>query len=297
MPCPRYTRRFLTTHCLTQRLSVPQNMFGLSIFEKDLLFWITRAIQILQATVKYACGSQILQAMKLLEILVILPTYLFPHSEKYFMSCLDVRFVLSKMAEVCPTTTIKNTSMHIQARLDDEDWKEGHFFIPKISLYKITLSTYCIVTKWTNEDIVIGSCGIISPRRKHCGTITTNQHPHPLIMRQHLFSFHSSWGFTWRQASFFERENSWKWTPQTCFPQFHIKAGFWCWETSWKWTPQTCSQETLKHFHEKTSRNSPTVCFLPQNMFDLLPYTKCSQCLFTSQQIYSKCLLSFLENV
>ena len=169
-----------------------------------------------------------------------------------------------------PPPPTKNTSMHLQARLDNEDWKEGHFFIPKISLYKITLSTYCIVTKWTNEDIVIGSCGIISPRRKHCGTITititTNQHPHPLIMRQHLFSFHSSWGFTWRQASFFERENSWKWTPQTCFPQFHIKAGFWCWETSWKWTPQTCSQETLKHLHEKTSRNSPGVCSLPQNM-------------------------------
>ena len=90
-----------------------------SIFEKDLLFWITRAIQILQATVKYACGSQILQAMKLLEILVILPTYLFPHSEKYFMSCLDVRFVLSKMAEVCPTTTNNGWTIKIgQWRLE-----------------------------------------------------------------------------------------------------------------------------------------------------------------------------------
>ena len=59
-------------------------MFGLSIFETDFLFWITRDIQILQATLKYVCGSQILQAMKLLEIPVKLPTYLFPNSEKIF---------------------------------------------------------------------------------------------------------------------------------------------------------------------------------------------------------------------
>ena len=113
-----------------------------------------------------------------------------------------------------------------------------------------------------------------------------------LIIFLFLVGIHVKAGFG------FFRENSWKWTPKNCSPQLHMKAGFWFWETSWKWTPQTCSQETLKHFHEKTSRNSPAFCFLPQNMFDLFPYSKWSQCLFTSQQIYSKCLLSsIIENV
>ena len=93
------------------------------------------------------CGSQLLLAMKLLEIPVKLPTYHFHHSEKYFMSCL--RQSMSRR-EICTFEdgrslshhhqNTKNTSMHIQARLDIEDWKEGHVFIPKISLYKITLS-------------------------------------------------------------------------------------------------------------------------------------------------------------
>ena len=80
--------------------------------------------------------------MKLLEIPVRLPTYLFPYSEKYLMSCL--RQSLSRreictfkdgrsLQELSHHQPTKNTSMqlHIQARLDNEDWNEKHFFYPK----------------------------------------------------------------------------------------------------------------------------------------------------------------------
>ena len=103
----------------------------------------------MQATLKYVCGSQILPAMKLLEIPLRLPTYLVPHSEKYFMSCLRQSLSRREICTFKEGRSLQELSHH-QPKIPQctfkQGWpmkigKRGTFF------YKITLSTYCIARK------------------------------------------------------------------------------------------------------------------------------------------------------